>query len=425
MAGGLTRRDFGRRIGLAGLGLAGGGLLGGLPAPAHAGAPAWRVFGSRGRGMAEFDLTMKTFMQQRNISCGSLAVARKGKLLLARGYTWSADSKLFVHPLSLFRIASVSKPITGAAVLKLVQDGKLKLTDRLTDLLTLTPPSGKKLDPRLNQVTVLRLLQHLGGWDSGVTTDPMFNDFAISKALGVPLPVGRDDVIRHTSGLPLDHDPGSRYAYGNYDYMLLGRIIEKVSGMPYDRYVQQKILGPRGITRMRLAQTLKADAAPREVPYVSQRSGRTVLDGSGATVPAPYGSFNVENMDAHGGWLATAVDLVRFAGIFDGPSPVLSAASLSRAFAQPETGTNGDGWWYGCGWQVRNVAAGGRNIWHSGSLPGTYTVLVRRFDGVCYAALFNQRDNAAGQAHNIDPELYRAADATKAWPNVDYYGQYF
>ncbi|MCC5576556.1 beta-lactamase family protein [Microtetraspora sp. AC03309] len=424
MADGLTRRDFGRTVGLSGLGLAGAGLLTGQAGTAHAAAASWRTTGTLGAGLSSFDSTMKAFMQARNISCGSLAVARKGKLVLARGYTWTTSTVLKTQPTSLFRIASLSKPITAAAILKLVQDGKLKLTDRLPDLLTLTPPSGKTLDPRLANVTVLRLLQHLGGWDSSVTTDPMFSDLTISRALGAALPVGQADIIRYASGLTLNHDPGSTYAYANYDYMLLGRIIEKVSGMPYATYVQQKILGPRGITRMRLGRTLKANAVTGEVPYVSQYSGKTVFDASAASVPAPYGSFSLENMAAHGGWLGSAVDLVRFAGIFDAASSVLTSTSISRAFAQPETGVNDGGWWYGCGWSVRNVT-GGRNTWHTGSLPGTSTILVRRYDGLTWAALFNQRDDASGLSYSdIDSALHKAANAVTTWPTGDLYGTY-
>ncbi|MFI9593832.1 serine hydrolase domain-containing protein [Nonomuraea sp. NPDC052265] len=424
MSDGLTRRDFGRKMGLTGLGLAGAGLLAGQPGRAHAAAATWRTTGTLGAGLGSFDSTMKAFMQARNLSCGSLAVARKGKLVLARGYTWTTSTTLKTQPTSLFRIASLSKPITGAAILRLVQDGKLKLTDRLPDLLPLTPPSGKTVDPRLKDVTVLRLLQHLGGWDSSITADPMFSDLTISRALGSALPVRQADIMRYAAGLALDHDPGSTYAYANYDYLLLGRIIEKVSGMPYGTYVQQKILGPRGITRMRLGRTLKADAVTGEVPYVSKYTGKTVFDASGASVPAPYGSFSLENMDAHGGWLGTAVDLVRFAGIFDAAGSVLTSTSISRAFAQPETGVNGDGWWYGCGWSVRNVT-GGRNTWHTGSLPGTYTILVRRYDGLTWAALFNQRDDASGLSYgDIDPALHKAANAVTTWPTTDLYGTY-
>jgi CubicO group peptidase (beta-lactamase class C family) len=428
----FTRRDFGKLAGLSGLGVAAPVLVAGCAAESagvsQAGAVAtraWRMGGTRLAGLGSFDTTMKSFMQARGINAGSLAVTRKGKLVLARGYTWSTSTALNVQPTSLFRIASLSKPITATAVLRLVQEGKLKLTARVTDLLALTPPPGKTADPRLKDVTVLRLLQHLGGWDRNLTPDPMFQDLAIAAELGVPLPVGRPSVMRHATGLKLDHAPGSTYAYSNYGYLLLGRIIEKVSGLSYATYVQRKVLTPRGITRMKLGRTLTR--ATGEVPYYSQKTGKTVLDASGKTVAAPYGSFNLENMDAHGGWLGTAVDLTRFATIFDGTTSVLNSTSVSRAFAKPETGIH-DGWYYGCGWMVRPVT-GGRNTYHDGSLPGTSTLLVRRYDGLTWSVLFDQRDDAADPtgAHygDIDLLMHKAANAVTKWPTGDLSSKYF
>jgi CubicO group peptidase (beta-lactamase class C family) len=426
----FTRRGFGRLAGLTGLGAAAPALITGCSSEptrvTRAGAAAtrsWRVSGAAGSGLSGFDNTMKSFMQARNISCGALAVTRGSKLVLARGYTWSDNGSLSVQPTSLFRIASISKPVTATAILRLVQDGRLKLTDRVTDLLALTPPSGKTADPRLQNVNVLRLLQHLGGWDNSVTTDPMFNNLTIAAELGVPLPVTQANVMRHTTGVPLNHAPGTKYVYANYDYMLLGRIIEKVTGLPYSTYVQQTVLTPLSITRMRTGKTLTQ--SPGEVPYYSQKTGKTVFDASGKTVPGPYGTFNLENMDAHGGWLASAVDLTRFAKIYDATTPVLNSTSISRAFAQPETGMGTDGSYYGCGWHVRPVT-GGRNTWHTGSLPGTSTLLVRRYDGLTWAAVFDQRDDASGLSYgDIDLALHKAANAVTTWPTGDLSTRYF
>lgn len=431
MGDGATRREFGRLAGLAGMGMGGAVLLSGCAeeraqATPAAAARTWKATGRLGAGLSGFDSTMKSFMKARNIPCGSLAVVRKGKLVLARGYTWTASTTLKTQPTSLLRVASLSKPMTAAAVLKLVQDGELKLTDRVTDLLTLTPPAGQAADPRLSDVTVLRLLQHLGGWDHDITPDPMYRrDFAVAQKFGVPFPVSKAQIAKYVTGLPLDRAPGTAYAYSNYGYMLLGLIIEKASGQSYATYVQNKILKPRGITRMKLGRPLKANRATGEVPYYSQYTASTVVDRSGTLVAAPYGAFNLENMAAHGGWLGTAVDMVRFAGIFDAASSVLSASSISRAFAKPATGADADGSWYGCGWNVRAVT-GGRNTWHTGSLPGTSTLLVRRYDGLTWAVLFNQRDDPSGKSYDgIDLALHKAADAVGTWPSVNYYGSYF
>ncbi|MFC5750728.1 serine hydrolase domain-containing protein [Actinomadura rugatobispora] len=431
MGAGLSRREFGRAAGLAGVGASGAVLLSGcsedsVQARTAAAGKTWKVSGERGAGLGGFDSTMKSFMQARNISCGQLAVARKGKLLLARGYTWTSSSTLKTQPTSLFRIASLSKAVTGAAILRLAQEGKLNLGAPVTRLLSLTPPSGQTMDSRLKNVTVWRLLQHTGGWDRDLGFDPMYRrDSAVASALGVRIPVTKANIMKYMNGRRLDHTPGSDYAYSNYGYMLLGRIIEQVGGTGYRTYVQNKILGPRGITRMKLGRSLKMNAASGEVPYASQYNVSTVMDASGATVPAPYGGFNLENMDSHGGWLSTAADMVRFAGLFDAANPVLGSTSIGRAFGRPETGVDSSGAWYGCGWHVRNVT-GGRNTWHTGGLPGTYTILVRRHDGLTWAALFNQRDDASGKNYgDIDKLLHIAANGVTSWPTTDLYGKYF
>ncbi|MEV3919702.1 serine hydrolase domain-containing protein [Actinomadura coerulea] len=419
----LSRRNFGKAAGLVAApallaGCASGGSGSTRTAQAAAAARTWGVTGKALAGLGGFDATLKSFMQARTIPCGQLAVVRKGKLILSRGYTYAEDGAFKTQPTSPFRVASISKSVTATAVLRLVQDGKLKLTDRVATLLGLSTTA----DPRLKDVTVLRLLQHLGGWDRDITPDPMFRDATIAKALGVALPVSQANIMKYTSGRALDHAPGTRYAYSNYGYMLLGRIIEKVTGKKYQDYVRQTVLAPRGITRMRLGRS--RTKVTGEVPYYSTYTGATVFDNSGTKVPFPYGAFNLENMDAHGGWLATAMDLTRFAGIYDGGS-VLTSTSISRAFAKPETGINSDGWYYGCGWQVRPVT-GGRNTWHNGSLAGTYTLMVRRYDGLSWAVLFDQRqEGSAANYGDIDAALHKAANAVKTWPTGDLTSTYF
>ncbi|MFD0662874.1 serine hydrolase domain-containing protein [Thermocatellispora tengchongensis] len=118
---------------------------------------------------------------------------------------------------------------------------------------------------------------------------------------------------------------------------------------------------------------------------------------------------------------------MRFARIFDLPTAtgLLNSTSLSRAFAKPEIGVSGDGWWYGAGWYVRRVT-GGLNTWHVGEMAGTFTYLCRRYDGVTYAALFNRRQEEGTLSYgDIDPLLYRAADAVTTWPTTDYTSLYF
>ncbi|WP_067972766.1 serine hydrolase domain-containing protein [Nocardiopsis trehalosi] len=421
---GLSRRGFGRLAGGAGLGaaLAGGTVLG-APA-ARAAERSWRQGGTSAASLAPFDTTMKTFMQERGIPAAQLAVTYRGRLVCARSYAWTADDTLRPGPTALFRIASLSKPVTATAVLLLAERGALDLDARVVDLIDLTPAAGTA-DERLPRITVRRLLQHLGGWDRAITPDITYRDAEAARTLGVPLPLSERQVIAFGAGFALDHDPGTTYAYANYGYLLLGAVIEAVTGESYEAFVKREVLAPLGITRMRLGRSLAEQAAPTEVPYFSQYSARTVLDDSGRTVPRPYGSFRLETRDAGGAWLSSAVDLVRFAAAYDAPG-LLSADSLAAAFAAPETGVNAGGWYYGMGWMVRPVSGGGRNTWHDGSLDGTSTRMVRTHDGKSWAVLFNQRDDPSGLSYSaIDGLLWTASRQVESWPAHDLYDRYF
>ncbi|MFI6788475.1 serine hydrolase domain-containing protein [Nonomuraea sp. NPDC050383] len=392
--------------------------------PAQAAAGSLLVTGVVPASMAGFDAAMKKFITERDISCAQLAVAKNGKILLARGYgVYTKNSSLIrVQPTSLFRIASLSKNITGAAIARLAQDGKLSLGASVTSLLGLSATA----DPRLAKVTVWRLLQHTAGWDRGVSPDQLWADHTIAASLGVSLPIDHADIIKWATARKLDFDPGTKYVYSNYGYMLLGRIIEKVSGMSYESYVKQKLLAPAGITRMRLGRSLLAETGTSEVTYTSKFTNKTVLNDSGTVVPYPYGGFNMPNQDANGGWLASAVDMVKWGFVFDKAGTVLNSTSLSRVFAKPEIGVNSNGSWYGFGWSVRNNNVGTLNTWHNGSMPGTFSFLARVQNGVSYCAIFNRREETGSpDFDSIDPILGEAIGTVKTWPTTDLAPRYF
>ena len=379
-----------------------------------------------------FDREMEAFMAARKIPGGALAVIKDRRLVLARGYGWAdREKKLPVKPDSLFRIASVSKPITAVAVLKLVEEKKLTLDTKAFELLNLRPVVESLLDPepRLRQITIRQLLQHTGGWDRDKSFDPMFRPDRIAQATNATPPATAENVIRYMLARRLDFDPGTRYAYSNFGYCVLGRVIEKVSGQPYEQFVREKILGPVGIKQMRLGATLDGRQAPGEVRYYTSGNATTqnVFPGEPEQVPWPYGGFHLEAMDAHGGWIASALDLARFAAALDDPqhSPLLKPATLATMYAPPPAPVSrqADGAleasYYGCGWSVRPTGTKGQaNYWHNGSLPGTNTLLVRRSDGLSWAALFNQRSEDQQLSDSaIDPALHRAAGRVRTWPD--------
>jgi N-acyl-D-amino-acid deacylase len=378
---------------------------------------------------------MEQFIAARGMPGGALAVVKDGRLVHARGYGWADKGRQQrVEAASLFRIASISKPITGVAVLRLVEQGKLKLDDRAFDLLPLQPLSDAQPDPRLRAITVRQCLQHTGGWDREKSFDPMFRPEFIAKAAKEPAPASASAVIRYMMGQPLDFDPGTRYAYSNFGYCVLGRVIERLTGKPYEQFVKEAVLAP--IKAMRLGRSLESGRAPGEVRYYTPDAETvgSVFPGAAGKVPWPYGGFNLEAMDAHGGWLASAVDLARFAAALRDAAkcPLLKAETWRELHAAPPAPVSRqlDGslqaTFYACGWSTRPVGhpPRGANYWHTGSLPGTYTLLVRRWDGLAWAALFNQRSKDRKLDGEIDPALHRAADAVKEWPKEDFFARF-
>jgi N-acyl-D-amino-acid deacylase len=206
-------------------------------------------------------------------------------------------------------------------------------------------------------------------------------------------------------GQPLDFDPGSQYAYSNFGYCVLGRVIEKVSGMAYEAYVNTHILDPIGIEDMRLGHSLLSERYPGEVRYYGNEISFTQSVFPEETdTTLPYGGFYLEAMDSHGGWVASATDLVRFASALEPESSValLKPSSLELMIARPEIPLWQDtSNYYAFGWFVR--PAGSRaSMWHGGSLPGTTALLFRTSSSLTWAALFNSRPEPPDDQFAID-----------------------
>ena len=381
-----------------------------------------------------FDQMMREFVRENEIPGAALAVAKEGRLVYARGFGWAdRENKKPVQPHSLFRVASISKPITAVAILRLVDQDKLKLNDKAFALLPHKPQlaKGTKVDPRLKKITIRHLLQHRGGWDRAQSMDAMFQPVRIARALGKAPPASADDIICFMRGWPLDFDPGQRYAYSNFGYNVLGRIIEGATGRSYEKYVRTEILEPIGITGMRIGKTLPAGRAKNEVCYYARgnRTGLSVMASNfGKRVPRPYGIWHLEAMDSHGAWIASVIDLVRFGSAVENfkKSKILSPKSIAAMIQCPKGAAGFDAQgkpkpvYYGLGWSVRPVGDKS-NRWHTGSLDGTAALLVLRHDGLCWAVLFNTRATPKGihAGRQIDPLLHQAASAVKEWPKHD------
>ncbi len=373
------------------------------------------------------DELMTSFVKQHDVPGASLAVMKGAKLVYARGFGL-ADTEAMrgVQPNSLFRIASVSKPLTAVAILQLWQKKKLRLEDRVFDILPAKAWLSEQHDPRLKEITVRQLLQHTGGWDRDKSFDPIGNPREAVRVLGKSLPASAEDIARYTLTLPLDFDPGKRYAYSNVGYLLLGRIIQQTSGQTYEAFVKQNVLAPIKVTRMSLGRSAESSLHKDEVRYIDRKK-RIVpaVNGEiGASVPLVYGGENFEGYEAHGGWIASAIDLVKFAASLTGATKpaLLNPLALKELVTRPSgsAGHDLDGApkpaYYGLGFNVKPIGREDRfNIWHTGLIAGTSSLLVLRHDGFSWAVLFNTDRSPDNNVLSglIDPLIHKAIDSVK------------
>lgn len=415
--------------GLLGLSLACGGEAppSSPPPPPPPSPPEIPITGPAVPELQAMDQAVTSLMRAWKIPGGAVAVTYHERLVYARGFGYADTlTGATVQPDALFRIASVSKPFTSVGLLRLAAAGQIDLDAPAFSLIPeITPPAGATVDPRLANITVRQLLWHVGGWDRDASGDPVFQNAQIATALGTARPASATDIIRYMEGRPLDFDPGGRYAYSNFGYMVLGRILEHVTGQPYETWMQANVMAPAGITRMRLGHSRLAQQAAGEVRYYDPGTAESVWPGEG-TVPFAYGGFYLESMDSHGGWLASVIDLAKFLTSVDG-GPVrpdlVSGPFLLQMLAAPPGVWTGSSYFYGLGWLVRPDPG---NWWHNGSLPGTASFVARYASGITVAAVFNARAMVPNSQFEslIDPTLGQALNAVPSWPNGDQFSTF-
>jgi CubicO group peptidase (beta-lactamase class C family) len=379
MAGELSRRALIKRLFSAAAGIAVFPMTGCLSSRSGAEAPLERERAAMGD-------VARAFSQRFSVPTLSVAISRNSQMVYEEQF--QLGNRLGAElpfPSSLFRIASVTKPITSVAIFSLIEKGELKLDDRVfgSSGILGTKYGDYPYREHVSDITVDHLLTHsCGGWQND-STDPIFRFATWDHA----------ELISWTlENLPLFYPPGQHWAYSNFGYCLLGRVIEQITGEPYADYVQKNILAACGISDMRISGNTLEQCAPNEVVYAGQ-------DGED-----PY-SMNVSRMDSHGGWLATPSDLVRFLNHVDGASsPSLLKPETIRMMTTPSPAyPAASSAKYARGWFVRNEGAG--NWWHNGSLPGSTTIMVRTSTGLCWAALTNTRTQPPDQINGALDEM--------------------
>jgi CubicO group peptidase (beta-lactamase class C family) len=354
--------------------LAGAAVAGMVRLPMQA---AWLLQDeTTGRERGQFGRLAAAFKRSFSVPSLSVAISRNGQFVFDQGFGFNQGFRFGnvkdMGPTdisSLFRIADVTMPITSVAIFTLIEQGKLNLTDKVFGASGILGTRYGKSPYRqyVTDITVDQLLTHTcGGWPADAT-DPMYksNSWDQAKLIGWTL-----------QNMPLTNPPGEHWAFSNFGYCLLGRVVEQITGQPYASYVQSAVLAPCGISGMRIAGNTLKQRAPNEVVYFGQYN------------EDPY-KVNVTRMDANGGWLATPSALVQFLNHVGGSGSIpsiLKAATIQVMTTPSPVFPSASAAKYARGWMV-----GSGNLWHNGSFPGSTTLMVRTATGMCWAALTNTR----------------------------------
>ncbi|UJP65914.1 serine hydrolase domain-containing protein [Mongoliitalea daihaiensis] len=329
----------------------------------------------------EIDSKMAFLMDEFNYPGLSLAIAKDGKLVYAKGYgLMDQGSNRSVNTETKFRYSSVAKTITGIAILQLVEEGKLALNDRVfgDGAILGTRFGSNTYSHRIRNITVNHLLHHLpGGWRNFMD-DPVF-DGPINLSAEDLISWGLDNVVQATN-------PGTTYHYSNFGYLILGRIIEQVTGKSYETYVKENILDKVGATNTVLARTAQNQKHLNEATYYSQNNFN------------PYTTYNIGRSDATAGWVSTPADIAMiFSSIDTQPNrPSILGTTLNDQRRTPLSNSGN----YGKGIIRLNHPTLGQAFWHDGFWVGSQSLTISLPNNICVSVVMN-----SGYAENYNLSL--------------------
>ena len=342
--------------------------------------------------VAVFDAAFRDWMRRYDVPRGVLAVSFRNRLALVRGYG--------IDPARPLPVASLAKAITGACVATLVRDRKLSFDATLGDVLApFFRRHGAPADPRVHAITIEQLLAHRSGFSRKANPDP-----ASGAALVAHLrQYGSDaphiaEATKRALAYRLARPPGQAYEYVNANYLLLGAVIEQVSGRDYESYCRGAVLKPLGVAQGKL--------------------------GKWAA------------LSSYGGWSLSAAEYLAFLHAFDRDAGILDAATRRWLVSPARKQFAGrSDLVYSLG-VVARLDPAGPSVWHTGlwthaqrdvrggALYDSHaTLAVKTARGAAWFAYMEPQPSPAAR-HALDAALWRAADAVRVWPSHDFFARY-
>jgi len=305
----------------------------------------------------------------------AILVSRAGRVILRKGYGLAnVERDTAVTPETVFRIASVTKVFAATAALMLADQGRIALDSPVTTYLPDYPAAGRG-------ITVRHLLSHTAGLPEYLDRPDVF------AFVGQERPV--QDLVASFRDRPAVFAPGERDAYSNSNYILLGAILERVSGVGFGELVRTRIFGPLGMRSTACAAPLAGVAGLAEA-YEPERTTAGQPDWNRLVVARPYA---MSALHAAGGCVSSVDDLFRFEVALIG-GRLLRAETLAHSLAPVRLAGGREGGTSNGGWQLDRVA-GRRAVMKGGSLPGVCTWLLAMPDDSLAVVLLTNR--SAGQ----------------------------
>jgi CubicO group peptidase (beta-lactamase class C family) len=298
---------------------------------------------SQTRLMTEFDRIISSEFKAGEPG-GVALIAQSGRIIYKKAFGMAnMELNVPMREEMVFNIGSMTKQFTAVAILQLMEQGKLSLQDEITKYLPDYPVNGQK-------ITVEHLLTHTGGI-------PASEPVAMTRLQGEKRLVTLPEIIATFKNRPLDFAPGTKMIYSNNGYMLLGAIIEKVSGVPYPEYLRKNIFIPAGMTETHFGDDYIL-IKNRAASYVYSRTESQFLNAHNDKVETAYSA---------GGIQSTAEDLFKWNQAL-GSHRLIKKESLEKARSEYKL-PNGKGTNYGYGWFIGNIQ-GSLIVEHGGNMGG-------------------------------------------------------
>ena len=343
---------------------------------------------SEGEPYLAIDREVREFMRFWGIQGISLSVMRNDALVFSKGYGWAdREKKEEMTPRHILRMASVSKLVTAVGIMKLWEQGRLSLGDKVfgpEGILCYPEWTAIIKDSLYYDITIEHLLRHQGGF-STKGGDPMFSTRSVMAQNRLTTPPDHETLVRTQIVRPLAFVPGETQEYSNFGFLLLSMVIEAVTGSDYESWMQENVLKPAGCTDFHIVNNYYQNKYPDEVHYYVQPDDKPVSEynNSGRTVIRCYGGNDIHALSGAGAWAASTAELCRFVATIDGRPQVpdiISVESVRRMTEWFDRDTFSLGW---------NDTKPTGEWTRTGSFSGT-SALVKYFpDGECWVMITN------------------------------------